>query len=153
MPDKDILTLKTKDIGSVWEIDSLNHGDTYGTFVKQKGLSVPYTREERRGRQYEIIEELVNVIRDKGDLNHAICELTALLIAKTGGMGYTNVSEWIDAVNGARKEMERRLLAPYEDMKIIENGDVRSFITLIRQIQPQYHGFRDGKRKGKVIKE
>ncbi len=114
---------------------------------------MPYTKEEHRIRQYYAIEELSDVINEKGDLNHAICELTALLIAKTGGMGYTNVSEWIDAVDGARKEMERRLLAPYEDVKIVENGDVRSFITLIRQIKPQYHGYRDGKGKGKVIKE
>lgn len=112
---------------------------------------MPYTREERRKLQYRPIEELVDVIQDKGDLNHAICELTALLMAKNGGMGYTNVSNWIDGVNGARKELERRLLAPYEDIKIIENGDVRSFITLIRQMQPHYHGFRDGKGKGAVI--
>lgn len=103
---------------------------------------MPYTREERRTRQYYAIEELVDIIKDKGDLNHAICELTALVIAKNGGMGYTNVSKWIDAVNGARKEMERRLLAPYEDIKIVENGDVRSFVTLIRQIKPQYGGHR-----------
>lgn len=112
---------------------------------------MPYTREERRKLQYRPIEELVDTIQDKGDLNHAICELAALLMAKTGGMGYPNVSNWIDGVQGARDELKRRLLDPYEDIKIIENGDVRSFITLIRQMKPQYHGFRDGKGKGVVI--
>jgi len=57
-------------------------------------------------------------------------------------MSYTNVSNWIDGVDGARKEMERRLLAPYEDVKIIENGDVRSFVTLIKQIHPSFKSTR-----------
>ena len=114
---------------------------------------MPYTREERRKLQYYAIEELVSVIQDKGDLNHAVCELAAMLMIKTGGMGYTNVSSWIDAVGGAHDELRRRLLDPYEDVKIVENGDVRSFITLIRQVRPQYHGYRDGKGKGKIVKE
>ena len=112
---------------------------------------MPYTKEERRILQYPALEELARVIKDKGDLNHAICELTALLIGATGGMRYTNVSNWVDAVGGAHDELRRRLLDPYEDVKIVENGDVRSFITLIRQIKPQYHGYRDGKGKGAVI--
>ena len=106
---------------------------------------MPYTEEERRKLQYEPIRLLTRFIETKGDLNHAICELTAMMMLKTGGMGYTNVSEWIDAVNGARKEMERRLLSPYEDEKIEENGDVRSFVTLLQQLNPEYTGFRKGK--------
>lgn len=103
---------------------------------------MPYTKEERRVLQYEPIRLLSRFIDDKGDLNHAICELTAMLMLKTGGMSYTNVSNWIDGVDGARKEMERRLLAPYEDVKIIENGDVRSFVTLIKQIHPSFKSTR-----------
>jgi hypothetical protein len=103
---------------------------------------MPYTKEEDREPQYSPIELLAKEIKVKGDLNHAICELTALVILENGGMGYTNVSEWVDAVNGARKEMERRLLGPYEDVKIIENGDVRSFVTLLRQIHPHQKSYR-----------
>lgn len=112
---------------------------------------MPYTKENDRVGQYDPIEELAREIKVKGDLNHAICELTALVILAHGGMGYTNVSEWIDAVNGARKEMERRLLGPYEDIKIVENGDVRSFVTLLQQIHPHHHGYRDGKGKGTLV--
>ena len=95
---------------------------------------MPYTKKWDRGPQYPLLEKLAEVIENKGDLNHAICELTAMLILKTGGMSYTNVSKWIDAVNGARKEMERRLLAPYEDVKIKENGDVRTFEKLLEEL-------------------
>ena len=95
---------------------------------------MPYTKKWNRGPQYPLLEKLAEVIENKGDLNHAICELTAILILKTGGLSYTNASEWIDAVNGARKEMERRLLAPYEDVKIKENGDVRTFEKLLKEL-------------------
>jgi hypothetical protein len=50
-------------------------------------------------------------------------------------MGYTNVSNWIDGVHGAERELTRRLLNPYEDLKIKENGDVRTFIELLREIE------------------
>jgi len=103
---------------------------------------MPYTEERLRVPQYDNLEELSREINVKGDLNHAICELTALLILKTGGMGYTNVSEWVDAVGGAHDELRRRLLDPYEDVVKKENGDVRSFVKLIRQIHPQYGGYR-----------
>ena len=103
---------------------------------------MPYTEERLRVPQYDNLEELSREINVKGDLNHAICELTALLILKTGGMGYTNVSEWVDAVGGAHDELRRRLLDPYEDVVKKENGDVRSFVKLIRQIHPQYGGHR-----------
>ena len=113
---------------------------------------MPYTKEKDRGPQYPLLEKLAETIENKGDLNHAICELTALLILKTGGMSYTNVSNWVDAVDGAHKELDRRLLDPYEDVKIVENGDVRNFVTLLKQIHPHHHGYRDGKGKGTVIK-
>jgi len=103
---------------------------------------MPYTEERLRVPQYDNLEELSREINVKGDLNHAICELTALLILKTGGMGYTNVSEWVDAVGGAHDELRRRLLDPYEDVVKKENGDVRSFVKLIRQVHPHYGGHR-----------
>ena len=108
---------------------------------------MPYTEEEEREPQYYPLEELALIIENKGDLNHAICELTALLILKTGGMGYTNVSNWVDAVGGAHDELRRRLLDPHEDIKIVENGDVRTFVTLMRQVRPQHKSFRQDDRR------
>jgi hypothetical protein len=95
---------------------------------------MPYTKEQDRGPQYQHLEKLAEAIDVKGDLNHAICELTALLILKTGGLSYTNASNWIDAVGGAHDELRRRLLDPYEDVKIEENGDVRTFKSLLKEL-------------------
>jgi len=100
---------------------------------------MPYTEEEKRtARMKEAIAVLAEEIQVKGDLNFTICELTGQLMLKTGGMGYTNVSNWIDGVHGAEAEMRRRLLNPYEDIKKKENGDVPSFVELLEQIHTTY---------------
>jgi len=93
---------------------------------------MPYIKQEDRTPDMtNAIHILVKEIKNKGDLNYVICQLTSKLITKTGGMGYTNTSNWIDAVHGAERELIRRLLNPYEDKKIIENGDVEGFTELL----------------------
>ena len=97
---------------------------------------MPYTKQEdRTAKMKEAIAVLVDEINNKGDLNYTICELSGQLMLKTGGMGYTNVSNWIDGVHGAERELTRRLLNPYEDEKIRENGDVESFVKLLSQLK------------------
>jgi len=96
---------------------------------------MPYTKQEdRTPTMKEAIAKLASEIKNKGDLNYTICQLTGMLIIKTGGMGYTNVSNWIDGVHGAERELTRRLLNPYEDKKIEENGDVEAFEQLLIEV-------------------
>ena len=96
---------------------------------------MPYTKQVDRNRHDLLIDKLSEAIKTKGDLNYTICELVAKLILKTGGMGYTTISNWIDGVHGAERELTRRLLNPYEDLKIKENGDVRTFEILLKQLE------------------
>ena len=97
---------------------------------------MPYTTiEDRTPEMSMAIDVLTEQIKNKGDLNYTICQLVGKLILKTGGMGYTNISNWIDGVDGAERELTRRLLNPYEDKKIEENGDVESFVTLLSQLE------------------
>lgn len=91
---------------------------------------MPYIKDENKRIFDENINCLANFIIHKGDLNYVICELVGQLILNTK-ISYTKISEWIDAVDGAENELRRRLLDPYEDQKIIENGDVPSFETII----------------------
>lgn len=96
---------------------------------------MPYTtQEDRTEMMRKAIDVLTDEIKNKGDLNYVICQLTGQLIIKTGGMGYTNVSNWIDGVDGAERELTRRLLNPYEDKKIEENGDVEAFAELLEGV-------------------
>jgi len=93
---------------------------------------MPYIKDKEKKKFANLIDKLVLYINSKGDLNYVICELTSQFIAQTG-VTYTRMSEKIDAVHDAEAELRRRLLDPYEDQKIIDNGDVPSF-KIISQI-------------------
>ena len=95
---------------------------------------MPYTKDEDRTMR-EIIPKLVNLIKVKGDLNYTICEIVGQLCLRDGGISYTSTSNWIDGVHGAERELTRRLLNPYEDIKIAENGDLESFKTLLKTLE------------------
>lgn len=95
---------------------------------------MPYTKQEDRTMK-EVIAELVDHIKVKGDLNYTICELVGQLCLRDGGISYTSTSNWIDGVHGAEREMTRRLLGPYEDLKAEQNGDVESFVKLLETMK------------------
>ncbi len=58
-----------------------------------------------------------------GELNFRLTSIaTGYLAAR--GQSYTTFNEVIGALECAKLEMYRRMVAPYEDRKMIENGDV-----------------------------
>jgi hypothetical protein len=95
---------------------------------------MPYTKQEDRAAIKETINFLQEYIKSKGDLNYAICQLVGVLILR-GKISYTTMSEWIDGVHDAETELRRRILEPYEDLKIKENGDVESFIEILARME------------------
>jgi len=95
---------------------------------------MPYIAKEGRPILDIPVHVLANEIQSKGDLNYVICELVGQLILKTK-ISYTQISEWIDGVDGAENELRRRLLNPYEVLKMIENGDVPSFTEILKRIK------------------
>ena len=94
---------------------------------------MPYIKTGGRLPLDILIGSLAEKIRSKGDLNYVICELVGQLIINTK-ISYTQISEWIDGVDGSENELRRRLLDPYEDLKIVENGDVPSFIQILEEM-------------------
>lgn len=58
-----------------------------------------------------------------GEINYLI---TQLLIkqANMHGVNYTNLNMLVGAVESAKTEFQRRVVAPYEDQKAYDNGDV-----------------------------
>ena len=62
-----------------------------------------------------------------GELNYAITILIKKYIGnRVAGQSYAVFNEIIGALECAKLELYRRLVAPYEDEKIQENGDVYS---------------------------
>ncbi len=62
-------------------------------------------------------------LQGPGDLNYRI---TKLLIRywQNSPRNYQSINDVVGAVEGAKLEFYRRLVAPYEDSKIKSNGDV-----------------------------
>jgi len=85
---------------------------------------MPYIPKERR----EALEQLHTSLRadrleNAGELNYAV---TLLLKAYTEqkGRSYQTMNDVVGALEGAKAEYQRRVIAPYENLKILENGDV-----------------------------
>ena len=94
---------------------------------------MPYIKDIDRNKFDYLIKQLEERIESKGDLNYIISELTARLILKTG-ISYTSISNWIDGVHGAERELTRQLLHPYEDQKIMGNGQLKSFAKILADL-------------------
>lgn len=102
---------------------------------------MPYITKDRRERIIEIeilglgdnkdvfgdgqIFHSINMeqIDKPGELNYAITEMMINYLNRKG-VSYTNMNEVIGVLECAKLELYRRMTAPYEDMKIDENGDV-----------------------------
>ena len=63
-----------------------------------------------------------------GNLNFLITKLliyyTRSRAEKQGGVDYRLLNEVVGAVESAKAEFRRRMVDPYEDLKIKQNGDV-----------------------------
>ena len=69
------------------------------------------------------VNSLISEIECAGDLNYTITKLCHEYTKKFGER-YQTYNDLIGALEGAKLELYRRKIAPYEDIKIVENGDV-----------------------------
>ena len=99
---------------------------------------MPYIPDKEKYAMSAAIENLLACIKTKGDLNYVICEVVGKLIINCDKLSYTKMSEWIDGVHDAETELRRRILNRYEDIKIIENGDVPSFKSINDRMNGSY---------------
>lgn len=58
-----------------------------------------------------------------GELNYAITKLVIGFV-RAKGLSYQTISDALGALDGAKAEFYRRVAVPYENMKIVANGDV-----------------------------
>jgi hypothetical protein len=80
---------------------------------------MPYIDKTRR----EAFAKKVLSICNSGDLNYLITQLCQEYL-ELQGEKYHTYNEIIGALECAKQELYRRKIAPYEDKKIKENGDV-----------------------------
>ena len=81
---------------------------------------MPYIDQERRKA---VLDILGDGPQTKGELCFYYYTMSLAFIEEQG-RSYQNISDAIAALNDAAHELRRRVLDPYEDKKIVENGDI-----------------------------
>lgn len=80
---------------------------------------MPYIKIEKRGSLMPISKYIAE---NAGELNFQFSVLAAEYWHRQPN--YQTANDIVGALEGAKAEFQRRVLAPYEDKKIVENGDV-----------------------------
>lgn len=90
---------------------------------------MPYIKKERR-EDLIIPERFIDPVKGypqtPGELNY---EFTGAIVnyIDERGLNYQTINDILGALEGAKLEFYRRIVVPYEDNKIKENGDVYEF--------------------------
>ena len=87
---------------------------------------MPYIPKEERKELDELSSALITQLRNgnfRGRLNYFISSVAQGLIT-ANGVSYSFVNDFIGVLECVKLELYRRVASPYEDSKIIENGDV-----------------------------
>ena len=79
---------------------------------------MPYIKQEDKNRL-----EHGWAASNPGDLNYLFTGLINHYIQQRG-LNYQHINDIVGALEGAKAEFQRRIVGPYEDKKIEENGDV-----------------------------
>lgn len=84
---------------------------------------MPYITRERRAMFDEHLAHIAEHLESGGEINYCVYKL-CLEFLKRKGLSYTTSMVPFSALGAAQQELYRRVIAPYEDGKIAENGDV-----------------------------
>lgn len=80
---------------------------------------MPYVDQEARVRLSKTFDPLT-----PGELNYLITMGLQAYITRRGGVNYALLNEVVGVLECVKAEFNRRVVAPYEDKKIAQNGDV-----------------------------
>ena len=89
---------------------------------------MPYIKEENRKRFDEALRVLFSEVAKQettpGDLNYLITSILLKFEVSRDRESYDTWNSIVGVLECAKLELYRRHIASYEDLKIIENGDV-----------------------------
>lgn len=95
---------------------------------------MPYITQERRRHLNNAIDWQKLLPGNAGELNYLVSVICAEYVAKKG-LKYSVLAEVQSALHGAMDEFNRRIVGPYEDTKIEENGDIAPYRLIEAEIQ------------------
>ena len=89
---------------------------------------MPYIKNTSREKFNESLKQISDNILSIGDLNYCFSTIISNYLEDVKNIeksvGYYHYNQLIGVLECAKLELYRRLAAPYEDIKIKENGDV-----------------------------
>lgn len=92
-------------------------------------MGMPYLTQEARAQLDDHINGLLQALLESpegsipGGLNYAICRVADGVIAAKGE-SYSQYNNLLGSVEAAKLEIYRRMVAPYENAKSYQNGEV-----------------------------
>lgn len=89
---------------------------------------MPYIKNEDKLKFDKILQEVLNAFSEppgplSGELNYLISSIIREYI-NAKGLRYATLNDVIGVLDSAKMEFYRRVVAPYEEEKMKENGDV-----------------------------
>ena len=87
---------------------------------------MPYIPQEDREKLDGLIEEIAATVDTEGELNYVFSTIASLMAARWGTR-YAELNSIYGVFGCAGAEFYRRVIAPYEDEKIKQNGDVNGY--------------------------
>lgn len=85
---------------------------------------MPYISELNRNRIWTEAEEgSLPTLSSPGELNYFMCEILISYIHNKG-LSYQSINDCLGALEGVKQEFYRKVAVPYEEKKIVENGDL-----------------------------
>lgn len=84
---------------------------------------MPYIKRTKRSPIDCALSNVCPLLEEEGDYNYAITILMHNYIQKNG-LKYKNMNAIMGVVECAKEEFYRTVVAPYEDKKIVENGNI-----------------------------
>jgi hypothetical protein len=96
---------------------------------------MPYIKEDRRLRLDDCISEMVNCLDGGryntdsleeilGDINYTF---SRILTGLMGQPSYNKIAMITGVLENIKQEHYRRVASPYEDKKIVQNGDIKEY--------------------------
>jgi hypothetical protein len=85
---------------------------------------MPYIKNNQRNIFGDLPKDLGYSCDNAGELNYVFTVIVQNYL-RDKGLNYQNINDCIGVLEGSKLELYRRIAAPYEDIKIDENGDVK----------------------------
>jgi hypothetical protein len=88
--------------------------------------NMPYIPQDRRPVFSKDIDSLVSKIKNEGELNYVMTMLARGYVGAHTYKSYSLLNAVVGVFESAKAEFQRRVVNPYENSKIHQNGDVFS---------------------------